>query len=393
MQEVKAEYKRQRRCETLVRFRVQKKKKFSNMRLERDRLELEVKQRLAALRAAEAKPRSDDDISTDSDQTRDAVCYLALESDALRTENLELHQKLQQHKRLWSIVDEGVLEVTSQGLYLNGYNVYEASDRSEWITQPRQNEAGWRVSFPNGEPSFFFEPFLREDFDAIYKECIDEFLLTHQYIAPAGTLFGWTVHYAPAVGSLKGNSVVARARFSRRVRSSLENVDGMVTAADLNSLPLIVTSLGWRNEHRSSVSIQVLQKFEKDAYIMVCNMPGSPNSRYLFLVRREPRVLQDGRRAVAYTTAIANSEANSRARSVEGTQNDVEWAREGSNVCQVTEVDDSTVDIKFDFKAACQDDLHARFVCIQWAQFVCRWLQGIDPLTLLDSQKEPTLNH
>ncbi|KAG3059103.1 hypothetical protein PI125_g25118 [Phytophthora idaei] len=267
MQEVKAEYKRQRRCETLVRFRVQKKKKFSNMRLERDRLEQEVKQRLAALCAGEAKPRSDDDISTDSDQTRDAVCYLALESNALRTENLELHQKLQQHKRLWSIVDEGVLKVTNQGLYLNGYNVYEASDRSEWITQPRQNEAGWRVSFPNGESSFFFEPFLREDFDAIYKKCIDEFLLTHQYIASAGTLFGRTVHYAPAVRSLKGNSVVAQARFSRRVRCSLENVDGMVTGADLNSLPLIVTSLGWRNEHRSSVSIQVLQKFEKDAYI------------------------------------------------------------------------------------------------------------------------------
>ncbi|ETN08837.1 hypothetical protein PPTG_11651 [Phytophthora nicotianae INRA-310] len=381
--EVKAEWKRQRRCETLVRFRKQKKKKTANMILERDRLELEVKQRLAALREAVAQ-RSDDGIPTKSNKTRDTVCCLALESDALRNENLEMHQRLLQFKRLWSIIDEGLLEVTTQGLYLNGYNVYEASDRSRWV---RQTEAGWRVSFPNGEPSFFFEPFLREEFDAMYKKCIEE-LLKPQHIDPAGTLFGWTVNYATNFRSFEDNYIVARARFSKRVRCSLDYVDGVITASDLNGLPLIVTSLG---RERSAVSIQVLQKFEKDAHIMVCNMSGSPNFRYLFLLKREPHLLLDGTRTVAYTMAIVNSNANTRARSAEEPHSEVEWAHEGSNVLLVTEVDDNTVDVKFDFKASCQDDLHARFVCIQWAQFVSRWLQGVDPLALLASQDEYVL--
>lgn len=66
------------------------------MERERDRLEVEAKQRLAALHAA-ARRNPTEDVKTSN-----AVCRLALESDALRNEKLEIHQKLQQLKRLWS---------------------------------------------------------------------------------------------------------------------------------------------------------------------------------------------------------------------------------------------------------------------------------------------------
>ncbi|KAL4106522.1 hypothetical protein PRIC1_004573 [Phytophthora ramorum] len=138
--------------------------------------------------------------------------------------------------------------------------------------------------------------------------------------------------------------VIAHARFCLRARYSVKDVGGLVLQSDLNGLPLVVTPLWWDSEKRDAVSIQVLQGFETDAHVR---------------------------------HSIANLEGNARSCAVEGSQHDVERARDGSNLLAVTEIDESTVEIDFDLKAACQDELHAQYVCTRWAQFVCRWTQKI----------------
>lgn len=379
--EVKLEWKRMQRRETLLRFRVSKKQQSAEMRCERDQLEREVKRRLAALQES-----SVDKAGSDSTV---AVYRLALESEALRNENVEMHQKLQQLKRLSSLVQERLMDANdSPTEHSVDVNVYKASQTSVWVSCRQENEPGWRVYFPNGEPSFHFHQLTRDEFDAIYKASVeDEFMAISQPVHPVGTLFSWTVYHAPLTRNPQDLTLVAHAKFSMRVWFSLDDVDGLVLRSDLKWLPLIVVPLGWNDKRCEAVSTQVLQEFETDAYIMVCNIPGEIHLRYLQLVRRVSQRLQTGKRSVTYAMTIANSRANSRARAAEEPQLDVVWAHGGANVLIVTEVDGKTVDLTFEFKANARDELHARHLFIYWAQFVCRWSERIVPSRLIETGK------
>lgn len=44
-------------------------------------------------------------------------------------------------------------------------DIYEASKTS-------RNQEGWQVFFPNDEPSFYFLPFTRAEFDDVIKVCL-----------------------------------------------------------------------------------------------------------------------------------------------------------------------------------------------------------------------------
>ncbi|KAJ8550249.1 hypothetical protein ON010_g10821 [Phytophthora cinnamomi] len=286
MKEVKTEWKQLQRRETLVRFRANKKQRSAHMRCERDRLEREVKQRLAALHTT-----SVEDPGETGGGTSVTVCRLALESEVLRTENVEMHQKLQQLKRLWSLVHEGVVDVNASPMkHLTDVNVYEASKASVWVSYRPENKHGWRVHFPNGEPSFYFHPLTRPEFDAIYKASLDVFARMPQLLHPVGTLFGWTVYQDPLTRSPLDNSLVAHTKLSMWVGFSLEEVDALVLNSSLTWMPLIVVPLGWSDKQCDAVSVEVLQEFEKDAYIMVCNIPGKTHLRYLQVIGRQPHV-------------------------------------------------------------------------------------------------------
>ncbi|KAG7382060.1 hypothetical protein PHYPSEUDO_005326 [Phytophthora pseudosyringae] len=380
--EVQMEWKLKQRRETLARFRVAKKKKVADMRNERDRLELEVKRRLAALHEAASHTLREED---ESNRTSDAVCQLALESDALRNENDEIYEKLQQHKRSRSLILEGLMDMSDTSTeHTTDLNLHEASKQSEWASYPLANEPGWRVLFPNGEPSFYFYPFSRDEFVALYEDSIDDFLFKPLLIHPAGTLFGWAVRDAPLTRRPVDNLVLVRTSFSMRAGFLLEDLDQLVLESDLKWLPLIVTPPNWNDRRRKDVSYQVLQEFETDAYIMACSFPGKVHTRYLHLVRRQPWTLPNGKRATTYFMTIVDSKANARSRTVEEPRDDVVWAREGANMMMVTEVDENTVEIRFEFKAACRDELHARHLFVHWTQFVCRWSQRIMPPKLLE---------
>ncbi|GMF54319.1 unnamed protein product [Phytophthora fragariaefolia] len=384
--QVKAEWRQKKRRETLVRFRAHRKQRSDQLRCDRERLEGEVKRRLAALHAASTIQHQIADRAGQSVSV--AVCRLALESELLRNDNVEMHQKLQQLKRLWSLVQEGLVEVTGSPTENSGdVCVYKASQTSVWVSaRRRENESVWRVYFPNGEPSIYFQPLTRNEFDEIYRTSIDEFMWMSKQENPVGTLFGWTMYKAPLVRNPRDQTLVAQAKFSMRVRFPLEYVDGLVVKADLKWLPLIVVPPGWNENQRDLVSVQVLQEFETDAYIMVCNIPGDTHLRYLQMIRRLPRRLRNGTRIITYSMAIANSPDNDRAREAEGPRPDVSWVNEGSNVLVVTEVDEKTVDLVFEYRAPTQNELHAQHFFIYWAQFVCRWSARIVLPRLIESE-------
>ncbi|KAJ8503181.1 hypothetical protein ON010_g19117 [Phytophthora cinnamomi] len=151
-------------------------------------------------------------------------------------------------------------------------------------------------------------------------------------------------------------------------------------------MPLIVVPLGWSDKQCDAVSVEVLQEFEKDAYIMVCNIPGKTHLRYLQVIGRQPQRLQNGMRTVTFSMAVANSNANARARAAEEPQQDVDWVLGGSNLLIISEVDDKTSEITFQFQALAEDELHARQLLTYWAQFVCRWSGRIVPPRLIESE-------
>ncbi|KAL3667865.1 hypothetical protein V7S43_007415 [Phytophthora oleae] len=380
--EVRLEWRKKQRCATLVRFRVSKKKKFSDMCSKRDHLGILVKQRLATLKTTASIELED---KSSLKNTRNEVCLLALENDALRTENREMYDKLQVLKRTWSLLHEALMGMSGvQNESSIASNLYEASEKSQWVSHQRPNESGWRVFFPNCEPSFYFHPLTREEFDTIYQTSTDELQLRCEHVEPVGRLFSWTVHHAPSVGGISDSSRVACARFTLRAGCSLQDLDDLVLQSELKWLPLVVIPPSWNTRHRDAVSSQVLQKFETDAYIMVSNIPGATHLRYLHLVRRLPRRSFDGRRSITYTMAIVDTCDNARSGVAEEPQLDVDWAKGGSNTLIVTEVDGETVDVEFEFIAACRDQLLVEQHYVYWAQFVCRWSERIFPPKLLN---------
>ncbi|KAK1943038.1 hypothetical protein P3T76_005675 [Phytophthora citrophthora] len=377
--EVQQEWRKKQRRATLARFRVSKKKKFSDMCNEKEHLELQVKRRLAALNAIACSELDD---TSPLEKICNQVCLLALESDTLRNENREMYDKLQVLKRTWSLMQEAFMDVNGVQNSTPS-NLYEASEKSQWVSHPRPNESGWRVFFPNCEPSFYFHPFTREEFETLYQTSMAELLVRCEHVQPVGKLFGWTVHHALSVDGIKDNSPVACARFTLRTGCSLQTLDELVLQSDLKWLPLVVIPPSWNTKHLDTVSSQVLQEFETDAYIMVNNIPGDTHLRYVHLIRRMPRRTLDGRRSIAYTMAIVDNSENTRSREAED-QRDVTWAKGGCNMLTITEVDGNTVDVKFEFSAACQDELHVDQHYVYWAQFVCRWSERVIPPKLLD---------
>ncbi|KAF1784486.1 hypothetical protein GQ600_9373 [Phytophthora cactorum] len=123
-------------------------------------------------------------------QALETVLRLALESESLRTENTELHSKLQLHGRMASLAQEGLADSNGFQPQENRLgNVYEASERSPWTSRPCFTDSGWRVHFPHGEPSFHFQPFTRDHFDNVIKTCDSVLGQDPPYIKPVGTLF------------------------------------------------------------------------------------------------------------------------------------------------------------------------------------------------------------
>ncbi|KAK1943042.1 hypothetical protein P3T76_005679 [Phytophthora citrophthora] len=381
--QAKAEVRRQHRCESMARLRVVKKNELQERRREREELELQVKKSLAVLNEQSLKTAEED--APTSDLSR-SIHRLALESDALRTENGELSEKLQTCERFQSLVQDNAFDIfpVPHEDNCSSSNVYSASKMSPWVPNSSRLDAGWRVKYQNGEPSFHFQPFTKEEFEDAMQLCEDKFGVLRPPMPVTGRLFGWTVHHAPPTRR-QDNALVGRVRLSARVNCSFETADEAISPSKFQEWPLLVTPPYWSELQRRRVNLQVLQSFAIDAHVMVCNVPGTVHTRYFQLARRQFNVEANGKRSLTLSLMISDSEENKRIQTAED-QSQVKWIEEGGAYIRIIEVDDNTIDISSDTWAQCEDEQHARHHSIRWTQFVCRWSQTVMATKLLEGR-------
>ncbi|OWY97149.1 hypothetical protein PHMEG_00032393 [Phytophthora megakarya] len=355
----------------MTRLRAHKKEKMELMHKHLQRLELQLNQTLAMWNRSAS--------FNDRNKLCGAIHRLALESDALRTENVELFERLQCFERLQSIAHQEILETVHTDDHESAnVTMYEASTKAKWT--PQSVISGWRVFFPDGAPSFYFHPFTFEEFNRVTKLCDDTFAVDPPFINCVGEMFGWKMHCAPLTRR-PDKSLVIHARFTSQFNSSLDSIGDIMRKLGVKSLPLISTPPHWNPNQREELSVNVLQEFEKDSYVVVCNIPGPVHYRFIYFHRQLNRIMINGKRSVAFIMIAANSEANQRTR-LEELQHNVNWVQEGGTYVTLTEVDDGTVDMAYDHWGSCQDEQHGQSLFIQWAQLVSRWSQTIMPKLL-----------
>ncbi|KAG3147528.1 hypothetical protein PC128_g23769, partial [Phytophthora cactorum] len=232
------DWKRSKRRNEMASLRLQKKNRLHSMQDELETLEKQFKGQLAHLNSTVS-------VSEEAKLSQ-AVLRLALESDTLRTENTELHCKLQQHIRLASLAQEGLVDSnTIQGQHVRIGNVYDACEKSPWTSRPDSTDSGWRVQFPNGEPSFHFHPFTHDHFDDVIQTCHSVLGEDPPYIKLVGSLFGWKMHSAPLTRRREDELPVTHARFTTRFQCSLDDMNDILPKLGLSAWPLISTPPNW----------------------------------------------------------------------------------------------------------------------------------------------------
>ncbi|KAG6617403.1 CCR4-NOT transcription complex subunit 1 [Phytophthora cinnamomi] len=380
--QAKAEMRRKTRCQNMARQRVVKKGELLQMRLERQLLEQQIKGQLAALNRSSVVQDNPTSIER---ELGDAVHRLILESDTLRTENTELHEKLQQHEHFQSLVNDSALDASMGSEHecnSNGETIDEASKKLRRRPTLVSSEDGWRVRYPNGEPSFYFHPFTLSEYQDAVASCTDQ---VDQIIPLTGRLFGWSVHRAPLTRNTGEESFHGRMKLTARVACSLDKADAMIEAENLNSWPLVFVPLNWSPAQRSKVSTQVLQSFDANSHVMVHSIPGRVHTRYFTLVRRRTGVDLNGKRWFGSMLAIKDSQANAKSQAAEEPQPNVKWISQGGICTKFSEVDETTIDVTCENWGQFDCELHAQQVFTHWIEFVCGWSRVMVQSKLLES--------
>ncbi|KUF84201.1 hypothetical protein AM587_10000871 [Phytophthora nicotianae] len=372
------QWKREQQRRRMVRWRQQKKESVTSMVEERLRLERRLQRHIlrARMAADRVTPHS----------FEETIRLITLQKAALIRENLVLIEAIARHVKLESMLQRDIQEFMPRV-------DKPCSDSTEELTQQKtkekalpldQENGGRYVFFPSAEPSFYFHPFTREEFDSIMNN--DDVVNSdrHPCTQSVGELFGWKVDYAPLVRTTEG-SVMAHAIFTRRLQCSIDYADKVLPRLDKTLWPKLVTPRSWNRVQTGSYSCQVLQNFHKDAHVMVCNIPGEVDLRYIALAQHTRDFRADGKRVDKYTITIADSEANSRNREAAGKQQDVQWVLEGGTCITITEVDRGIIDVVFDQWAGCLSEMHGRQLYIDWIRFPVGLEQYISPTRLLNA--------
>ncbi|KAG2784960.1 hypothetical protein Pcac1_g5210 [Phytophthora cactorum] len=367
--EIERKHRRRQHSADMVAFRRNKKAKQQALHGEKRRLDEIVKQLEDNLRNAAAVCSTDENAKPQS--TRDTLRQLVVEIEALRKQNIALRQHIGLH-------------VTFQQVLVETWQ-----PEPDELILPITVEPGWRVDFPNDEPSFHFYPFTHSHFNALVDSCLTELTTTPPRVSLAGEFLGWNVHHATVCSNSGDHSLVARARFTKRVRCSLREAFGAMAEEERDSWPMIVTPLDWSGVSKRGASTVVLQQFNENTCVLVHNVTGHDgvNMRYICLSERSRYTERNGHRLITYTMVIADSKSNKRSRLAEMDLDDVEWITEGGSNLTLTEVDDSTIDVVYDHWGGCQGSLHAKYLFVQWTHYAFRWEQMVASTRLLQSDQ------
>ncbi|ETO75166.1 hypothetical protein F444_09201 [Phytophthora nicotianae P1976] len=360
--EDKEEQKRRLHRIEMVKFRRKRKAKQDDLRGECRRLEKHAKQVAASVRALASR-------NAGSSTRVNILRELFVEIEDLRQQNGALRKQVSLHTAFKQVLIEAEQDNAQQ---------------DESLLPSTDEHSGWRVRFPSGEPSFYFHPFTRDAFDSIMDACTSS-LEAEPTVNLGGEFLGWNVLQATASSTVEDHSLVAKSRFTKRIRCSLLEVDDVMSKEDRNSWPLIVTPMDWSGV-MGRASVQVLQEFDDNTCVLVHNAQGSINLRYICLVRRHRWTEREGKRVITYTMRVADSDSNKRSRLAEADEDEVQWITEGGTQLTIAEVDGRTVDVVYDHWGGCESELHAQYLFVQWAHYALRWEQMVLPSNLLPAE-------
>ncbi|KAK1943047.1 hypothetical protein P3T76_005684 [Phytophthora citrophthora] len=336
-----------------------RKPSLKELRQQRDILEDKVKRRLCGLKPSGVIEGS----------RADVVRRITFESELLSRDNLKLRHELSMYRHSFALADQAFTNGKARTYcQLVPQTILEASQHYPWV------EAGWRVHFPNGEPSFYFYPFSNQEVNEAVKYW-ESISLTNSITERIGSVLGWKVFGASLAPSQFGDSFLAHRKFTTRVNCSIQEADTKLKTFDINARPLVVIPPNWHDSKRRTVTTQVLQQCEIDAFVMVTNIPGDVHFRYFHIDLRQAETNENGKRVIRYGGILCDTRANARHRSVEQPLEPVNWANQGGVRLEFTEVDEKTIDVVYHRWSRCENEDQAEQLFIQWAQIASRWAQ------------------
>ncbi|RLN91250.1 hypothetical protein BBJ28_00002688 [Nothophytophthora sp. Chile5] len=353
---------RQHHREEMVRFRRKKKASEAELRREHRSLERQMARHLAEWRLAAASGAGNSSECNDQAPC-EAVRELVTQREALRRDNTALREQLSRHDKMQRVMESERLVDTSEAA--------------------AANPSGWRVRFPNGEPSFHFHPFLDTECQAIVQH-YDVLFQNVDGLDNVGNLLGWRVERAPLTRHANGRAMVTRVRFSKRIHCASGASDATMDTLDAQSWPVLTTPELWQRVHRASLTCLKLQELDEDTCVLVSNTPRRERHvRFLTLMHRRRTQRDDGRRVIAYAMVVADSPANQRSREAEQSQREVQWLQEGGALMTLAQLDDSTLEAVYDSTCSCLNELQARHLLVEWGHETLRWEQLVTPSRLL----------
>ncbi|ETI46481.1 hypothetical protein F443_09131 [Phytophthora nicotianae P1569] len=367
--EKEMEQRRRRHSANMVIFRRNKKAKQKALEVERRRLEEIMKQLEANMRNAAAVCSTEENYQSQS--SMDTLRELVVEIEGLRNQNIALRKQVGLYAKFQQVLMEA------------------RQPKSDDLILPIAVKSGWRVYFPNDEPSFHFYPFTQTDFNDVMDSSFTELSTNPPDVSLAGEFMGWNVHQATVSSNAGDHSLVARARFTKHVRCSLQEAYWIMSKEEKDSWPVIVTPLNWGGAAQRGFSSVVLQQFNENSCVLVRNITGNDevNLRYICLSQRSRYTERGGKRVITYTMVITDSESNKRSRSTETNLDKVEWVTEGGANLTLTETHDDTVAVVYDHWGGCQGSLHAKYLFVQWAHYALRWEQMVTSRRLLNFEQ------
>ncbi|KAL4106527.1 hypothetical protein PRIC1_004578 [Phytophthora ramorum] len=353
----------------MVKFRVRKKEEADHLRSEHRMLERVMKRFLRTLeKEASLKPMH---AGIGAHCTTNRMHELVAETEAVRKQNMALLKVIERHKFSHQLfVDRAQLE----------------SNTPDSPLLASCGDDGWWVHFPAGIPSFYYRPLSPAEVEATANPFNASFSTDLPETSLAGNFLGWNVYRElDVLDEASEKEVVSRVRFTKRLRCSID------TAAEVSSLredelrPLLATPSAWNSNERHKVSSQVLQEVDPECRVMVHNIAGSTNIRYVFLARSAQWKLHGGKRKMAFSMMTNDSKANKMNRDAEVVERNVEWLAQGWAYFTITEVADNAIDVVYEQCSRCENESHAGLLMAQWAQVIVRWEQIIVPFNMLST--------
>ncbi|ETP27909.1 hypothetical protein F442_22808 [Phytophthora nicotianae P10297] len=266
------------------------------------------------------------------------ILRLALQRERLSSQNTELRAALARHfefqKRLsntsFHVFNEDHSDSNDTGQERSHLGAMHSGNNPEY------RDGGWWVHFADNSPPFYFYPFSRDIVDK--SDPFDSKLTKHWPAeSPVGTFMGWNLHQTKLFRD--NNLPLLRVKLLKKSRCSIEDVYKVTCSQPKACRPTLAVPKNWGLNQRYDVTLQVLQVFDQATHLIVDNIPGPINLRYLCVARKTQWELKGGKRKMCLSMVTVDSEDNQRRRAASPSTNEVEWLTEGGMVLTLTELD------------------------------------------------------